>query len=104
LLACLLHDADDKKYFPFNKNYDNARLILKKQGVSEERIEKIIGMICVVSFSKNGDKMDNEKGEEWYYPRYSDRIDAIGYKGIVRAYEYAKHVKNPISLPNTKVP
>lgn len=31
MLACLLHDADDKKYFPLNKNYDNARLILTEQ-------------------------------------------------------------------------
>lgn len=27
-LACLLHDADDKKYFPTHKNYENARRIL----------------------------------------------------------------------------
>lgn len=38
MLACLLHDADDKKYFPLNKNYDNARLILTEQKLDFSRI------------------------------------------------------------------
>jgi len=29
-LGALLHDADDKKYFPANKAYENARLVMKK--------------------------------------------------------------------------
>lgn len=28
LLAALLHDADDRKYFPTHSNYNNARLLL----------------------------------------------------------------------------
>lgn len=28
LLASLLHDADDRKYFPHHSNYENARSIL----------------------------------------------------------------------------
>lgn len=43
-------------------------------------------MISCVSYSKNGDSIDKSKQEYWYYPRYSDRIDAIGYKGLVRSY------------------
>lgn len=96
ILACLLHDADDRKYFPAHVNYENARQILTEEKVDAERIEEIIGMIKVVSFSKNGDHIDETKPESWYYPRYSDRIDAIGIKGLVRAYEYAKVVDNPL--------
>lgn len=43
-------------------------------------------MISVVSFSKNGDNYDANKPKFWYYPRYCDRIEAIGIKGLVRAY------------------
>lgn len=101
ILACLLHDADDKKYFPNHKKCDNARVLLEEIGLSSERIENIIDMISVVSYSKNGDSIDKEKGEEFYYPRYCDRLDAIGYKGLIRCYEYSKVIANPISTPKT---
>ena len=29
MLACILHDIDDRKYFPNNNNYDNAKVILE---------------------------------------------------------------------------
>ena len=29
IFAGLLHDTDDRKYFPLNKNYENAEMILK---------------------------------------------------------------------------
>lgn len=58
ILACLLHDADDRKYFPIHTNYENARQILTDEKVDADRIEQIIGMIKVVSYSKNGDSID----------------------------------------------
>ena len=63
-LAALLHDADDKKYFPKNKRYENARSImdkvLKKKAdtfdialVKKEACE----MISYVSASDNGNSV-----------------------------------------------
>ena len=43
-------------------------------------------MIKVVSFSKNGDSIEEGRSEWFYYPRYSDRMEAIGVYGIIRCY------------------
>ena len=56
-MASLLHDADDRKYFPLNKNYENAYEILLNCKLEKDRIKKIIEMIDVVSYSKNGDSI-----------------------------------------------
>lgn len=57
-----------------NKNYENAKEILKQANYPSKRIDLIVDMIDAVSFSKNGDSI-NEKNPQWfYYPRYSDRI------------------------------
>lgn len=52
LLAALLHDVDDEKMFPLNRNFENARFILNK--VNFPYPELVIEMIDLVSFSKNG--------------------------------------------------
>lgn len=38
ILACLLHDADDRKYFPLNSDYQNARKILMEQSIETSRV------------------------------------------------------------------
>ena len=52
MLAALLHDADDKKYFPKNKNYQNARQIVRK--VYPDVEDLVIEMIGYVACSANG--------------------------------------------------
>jgi uncharacterized protein len=104
LLASLLHDADDHKYFP--ENGGNARKIANislsywksdlSKGVLLERIEK---MIDLVAASKNKDKY---LGEEWMLiPRNADRLEAMGWIGILRCYEYCKKLGTPLYTPET---
>jgi uncharacterized protein len=90
LLAALLHDADDKKFFPSNKNYENLRYIL--EGENDNLINLVVTMVDLVSSSKNGDRIpDFIKDKLWMLiPRYADRLEAIGMIGIERCYKYGK--------------
>ena len=53
VLAAYLHDIDDRKYFS-TKDCQNAVRVLKEINISEESIKKIVQMIELVSFQKNG--------------------------------------------------
>ena len=90
--AALLHDFDDRKFFPSHLNYDNLRQVLSTK--SGDFVDKVIYMVSIVSSSKNGDSIPlNVYGKEWMLiPRYADRIEAIGIIGIERCYTYTKNV------------
>jgi uncharacterized protein len=92
LLAALLHDADDRKFFPNNFNYENVKEIL--DDIDHNSLELIIKMISLVSSSNNGDNIPNDIDEWMLYPRYADRLEAIGLIGIKRCYQYAITVNN----------
>jgi len=104
LLAALLHDADDKKFFPNNKNYENLRLILEEE--PEDLINMVITMVDLVSSSKNGDRIpESINNKLWMLiPRYADRLEAIGIVGIERCYKYGKTTNNHLFLPTTPKP
>lgn len=99
-LAAFLHDGDDPKYFPENVDYENARYVLKQlEGINNSNIESIVHMISIVSCSKNGDV---KAEHEWMlYPRYADRLEAIGEIGIVRCYLYNLVVDRPLFTEDT---
>jgi uncharacterized protein len=103
-LAALLHDADDKKFFPNNNNYENLRYIL--EGESEDLINQVVTMVDLVSSSKNGDRIpDYIVGKEWMLiPRYADRLEAIGIIGIERCFQYGKTTKNHLYVSTTPRP
>lgn len=93
-LAALLHDIDDSKYFGENE-YENANHILDEMDkdskvLSSKDKEDIIQMIKWVSSSKNGDKIPEEAvGKEYLlYPRYADRLEALGVIGLERTLHY----------------
>ena len=107
-LAALLHDIDDAKYFPNNKNYENARQILSntvsdKDELSCSDIDDIIKMISWVSSSKNGDVIPEEARNKEYllYPRYADRLEALGITGIWRTLEYTLKKGAPLFTRDT---
>jgi uncharacterized protein len=102
LLAALLHDADDGKFFPDNKNNENLRLVLKMKG--RDFVENIVTMVNLVSSSKNGDNIPAGIPEWMVIPRYADRIEAIGLIGIERCFTYNKKITNPLFLPTTPRP
>lgn len=91
-LAALLHDADDKKFFPEHKNYDNLRFILKCK--SSDFVILVIKMVSLVSSSLNADRIpeDAAKNEWMLIPRYADRVEAIGLVGIERCFQYNKTI------------
>ena len=99
-LAAFLHDIDDSKYFPENKHYENARFILLNF-VPEQTVNDIIQMINWVSSSKNGDTIPEEcRNKHWLlYPRYADRLEAIGIIGLRRTLDYNTHKKRPLYMP-----
>lgn len=101
-LAALLHDTDDSKYFPNNKNFENAKHILTKSGLDEENINEIIKMISWVSASKNGDRIPKEvstTGKDFLlYPRYADRLEALGIIGLERTLDYTLSQGAPLCI------
>jgi len=93
-LGALLHDADDKKYFPENKSYENATSILDRslknqEGIDAEVVKALtFEMISYVSASDNGNAVPARALEnpELLWVRYSDRLEAIGTVGAVRCW------------------
>ena len=107
LSACLLHDADDGKLFPTNKNDENMRAIAKDI-LTQEEIETVALCIGLVSASKNGDSRpstDEKTGRsiEWwmFIPREADRLDAIGYNGALRCISYSEMKNTPVVATTT---
>jgi hypothetical protein len=70
-LAALLHDVDDKKFFPNNKNYENLRMLVSEYPI--DTIDLVVRMVDLVSASKNGDSIpDDCKDNMWMLiPRYA---------------------------------
>lgn len=90
-----MHDADDKKYFPEHKSYENANMILKdclKDLDDECDVAEVIKLtletISYVSASDNGNSVPEraQKLPELLWVRYSDRLEAIGTIGAVRCW------------------
>ena len=111
-LSALLHDADDKKYFPQNKAYENATKIIKKvlkdQTDFDEKIvtKETLEMISYVSASDNGNAVPKraQKNPEFLWTRYSDRLEAIGTIGAVRCWQYNSEKGAPMSVETTPRP
>lgn len=104
LLAALLHDADDRKFFPNNKNFENLKSVLIDY--DEKYLPLIIKMVDLVSSSKNGDNVPEDiKDKEWMlYPRYADRLEALGLIGIYRCFKYGLTTGNPLYVETTARP
>lgn len=106
-LASLLHDIDDHKYFPDNHKFENARQILNSREIREidnltdNEISSVLLMIYLVSSSTHGDTMPVGLPEWYFYPRYADRLEALGIIGLERTFEYTVKKKQPLFLTNT---
>lgn len=89
-LAALLHDADDRKYFPNSKNYENARKIMQNAKVESSILEDTVDIIKLVSSSQNGDNIPERciKEPELLWVRWADRLEAVGVNGVIRCWQY----------------
>lgn len=85
-LASLLHDVDDYKLFPENKNYENARKFMGENNINSEIQNKVVHIISQVSFkgkdSVTPDSIDGRIVQD------ADRLDALGAIGIARCFAY----------------
>ena len=105
--AALLHDVDDKKYFPHNKDYKNARSLLKQceAHLTTSSIDTILCMIAWVSCSTNGNRVPTAVQESGRYhlliPRWADRLEAVGSVGVIRCYQYSIEHNRPLSSPDS---
>lgn len=121
-LASLLHDVDDRKYFPKKdeegtktktdliemenliSRYSNAYKMLSSNNIiiiSQESVYRVLYMIKLVSCSENGNSIPPEILKDSSYhlliPRWADRIEAVGAIGVIRCYQYTKENDRPLS-------
>ena len=117
LIAALLHDVDDEKYFPLKEdgenNFPNALKIMEQVRITDKQcstvsIDSVLFMIDLVSCSKNGNSVPEiiQENEEFYrlIPRWADRIEAVGKEGVVRCYRYNQERNFPLSSPESPRP
>lgn len=98
-LACLLHDVDDKKYFT---NSTFARDILKQY--FPNLAKRVMACIKLVSTSDNGNEI-NPTIQSWQYiPRWADRLEAMGQRGIDRCVAYGARDATPLFAETTPKP
>eukprot|EP00571_Detonula_confervacea_P004903 CAMPEP_0172320084 /NCGR_PEP_ID=MMETSP1058-20130122/39572_1 /TAXON_ID=83371 /ORGANISM="Detonula confervacea, Strain CCMP 353" /LENGTH=301 /DNA_ID=CAMNT_0013035273 /DNA_START=193 /DNA_END=1098 /DNA_ORIENTATION=+ len=111
-VAAMLHDADDRKYFPLKEkepsnnvniempNLPNAIAICQSADIPSESISRILKMITWVGCSENGNSIPPEiEGTNQYHlliPRWSDRLEAVGRVGVIRCYQYNREIGAPL--------
>lgn len=98
MLAALLHDTQDRKYFKPSDNYENARTIMSE--LPDNIVEEVVVMIHLVSFSSNGNEVGNHK-RYMLLARYCDRLESIGKVGVKRCYLYTLEVGRPLYRDET---
>ncbi len=100
-LAALLHDADDRKFFPAHKNYENLKLVLHDKPTSF--VDLVVRMVSLVSSAANADRIPADAvGKEWMLiPRYADRVEALGIIGVERCFQYNKTKQRPMYVEST---
>lgn len=111
LLAALLHDVDDHKYFPTHSAYENAIQIMSNAASSlleAQSQDLVVQMISYVSCSKNRNsvpKVVSVKDAYWMLiPRWADRLEAVGRVGVLRCYQYNRESGQPLVSENTPRP
>jgi len=111
-LAALLHEADDHKYFPAGSR--NAASILEQvlgeAGMTDSErkafISEVEESISYVSASANGNSVPEKAVADptLLWPRFCDRLEAIGVNGAVRCWQYNSEKGDPFHTPDTPRP
>jgi uncharacterized protein len=110
VLASLLHDADDHKFFPAHDHYENLKSILRFEPETSktEFIDLVVDMVSLVSSSRNGDSIPSAIHTDKAYwkliPRYADRLEALGVVGIIRCRNYNQTSGRPLYRDSTPRP
>jgi uncharacterized protein len=98
-----------KKYFPTNDNeIPNASAILLKLTLDQEGVNRILQMVSWVGCSENGNSVLTKVLENNAYhlliPRWSDRLEAVRSRGVVRCYQYTREKNRPLSSESSPRP
>ena len=107
ILAALLHDVDDRKYFPDTcTTYAHAARIMEAAGAPAVVTAEALYMISLVSCSANGNTVPATVADrpELLYPRWADRLEAVGDRGVMRCVQYSYKARTPIALESTPRP
>lgn len=101
-LAAVLHDADDRKFWPENADHENARAVLRAAGRPDLE-PLVVEMISYVSASANRSEIPPAcVAAPWkLLPRHCDRLEAFGWVGYLRCLEYTHTVGRPLWTPET---
>lgn len=91
LLACLLHDVDDRKYFNSPDLNNATDILVSSNMLDEDQIKEVKKQINLVSASKNGNTIKSNIPRYCYIARMADRVECIGINGIKRCLEYTLH-------------
>lgn len=95
---------EEIKEFPTLKN---AKIVLSECGfiyeLTSSEKHNILRMIDLVSTSKYGDIIPEDSADNLWmvYPRYADRLEAIGLIGLDRTFEYTVNKKSALFLEST---
>eukprot|EP00536_Pseudo-nitzschia_multiseries_P004516 jgi/Psemu1/295613/fgenesh1_pm.75_\ len=121
--ADLDRKTTDERRDYYSSLYPNAAELLREAAVPESSHESILFMIDAVSCSKNGNSVpsrvdggknghtknaENANNYHLLIPRWSDRIEAVGARGVWRCYQYNQEKGRPLCLegvtprPNTE--
>ncbi len=102
-LGALLHDIADPKFHDGDEEKAPAMAtdFLKKSGVDNNIIEKVVEIIKYVSF-KNRKEAVNRTSKELAIVQDADRLDALGAIGIARTFNYGGYKKRAIYNPEIK--
>ena len=104
-VSALLHDVDDRKYFPDNKDQSNAKAILESIDIDFDSQLQILRMISLVGCSEHGNRVPSDIVENEAYhlliPRWCDRLEAVGAIGVVRCYQYNNEKGQPLFTKNS---
>jgi len=119
-----LHDADDRKYFKptaevqeeinrlddgeakLRLQYCNACTVMQEIGAGDQVVSDALEMIGHVSTSANGNSVPEValSNPEFLWPRFCDRLEAIGPIGAVRCYQYNTEIGAPLAVDSTPKP
>eukprot|EP00211_Chloroparvula_japonica_P014843 CAMPEP_0119126158 /NCGR_PEP_ID=MMETSP1310-20130426/5187_1 /TAXON_ID=464262 /ORGANISM="Genus nov. species nov., Strain RCC2339" /LENGTH=246 /DNA_ID=CAMNT_0007116297 /DNA_START=185 /DNA_END=925 /DNA_ORIENTATION=+ len=98
IIAALLHDVDDRKYFPGGGDFPNARAIMTRAHF--DGAERVVRMIQLVSCSANGNSVPAWLRETGAFhlliPRWADRLEAVGAAGVLRCFQYNTEHEQPL--------